>query len=167
MPRLKQDPVQRRADLPRLRDSVQFSVRKHHCRLCGRVFCSQCSGQQNTIPTCWPRRSLLAGQHHVVGRSGRSATSGFASRATAGPSRSTRWSPDDVAPCSSPNRRTSTWWTGANCAGKSTVKSTVDQLMGLLRDARQRGIPNASSTTIEDRLVRMHETMLAAHPAGS
>ena len=70
-----------------------------------------------------------------------------------------------MGPCSSPNRRTSTWWISKLRQVSIAWKSTVDQLMGLLRDARQRGIPNASSTTIEDRLVRMHETMLAAHPS--
>ena len=168
MPRLKQW-IPSKDVLTCLDCGIAFSflVRKHHCRLCGRVFCSQCSGQQNTIPDVLVEEIPCSPDNTTWwGKSERSATKRLCESCYCrtisihqvepqmmGLMLLTESSYIDMVDWGKLRQVSIAW------------KSTVDQLMGLLRDARQRGIPNASSTTIEDRLVRMHETMLAAHPS--
>lgn len=145
--------------------AFSFLVRRHHCRLCGRVFCSTCSNQENLIPEV-----LLEEIPASPETSSWWASKSSKKRLCHGCYCRTI-SIQQVEPQmlvlmlltehTSIDMRD---WCLLRCVNIGW-KSTIDHLMTLLRNARQKGIPNTTFTDIEMRLIRMHHTSLARHSA--
>ena len=145
--------------------AFSFLVRRHHCRLCGRVFCSTCSDQENLIPEV-----LLEEIPASPETSSWWASKSSKKRLCHGCYCRTI-SIQQVEPQmlvlmlltehTSIDMRD---WCLLRCVNIEW-KSTIDHLMTLLRNSRQKGIPNTTFTDIEMRLIRMHHTSLARHSA--
>ena len=151
MPRLKQW-IPSKDVLTCLDCGIAFSflVRRHHCRLCGRVFCSTCSNQENQIPevlleeipaspdtsSSWWKYSSSAKKRLCHGCYCRTI------------------SIQQVEPKMLVLMiLTEHTMIGMHdwCKLRSVNiewRSTIDHLMALLRSARQKGIPNTKFSTI-------------------
>lgn len=149
--------------------AFSFLVRRHHCRLCGRIFCSNCSNQENYIP------DLLLDE--IPASPETTKSSWWATKSTSLKKRLCHAcycrtiSVHQVQPrMMALMAVTENGFIGMRewvvLRGVDIQwKSTIDHLMQLVKDARQDGIPSNVISPVEKRLLAMHRATLSKHTA--
>ena len=144
--------------------AFSFLVRRHHCRLCGRVFCSNCSSQENYIPEVLRDEIPASPETNSWWPAAKHAKKRLCHGCYCRTVSIHQVQPQMLVLMVITEHGFLTMhdWVNLRCVTISW-KSTIDHLMHLLRQSRQEGIPSCTVTPFERRLVEMHRAVLATH----
>lgn len=151
-----------------LRCGIAFSflVRKHHCRMCGRVFCGDCAGTHMPVPAVYIEGMPLSPPGRPSFSWGVPSDKKRLCALCAARAVSTQNADQHMQVLLVLTERgqlTMGDW-GRLRRVSLVFKDAVLHLMRILRKARQATLPNRATTAVERRLVAMHRVALVGHP---
>lgn len=152
-----------------LRCGIAFSflVRKHHCRMCGRVFCGDCAGHHMPVPALYvegmPLSPPTAAGSFSWGAPSHTKRLCVQCADRAVSTQHAHVSIQVLLILTERGELTMADW-GRLRRVSLVFQDAVMHLMRILRKARSSTLPNRATTTIERRLVDMHRHALNRHP---
>jgi hypothetical protein len=151
--------------------AFSFLKRRHHCRLCGRVFCNDCTGYSAQIPRVYQEEMPLSPPTATSWLWTRESSTDRPVRvcgACHDRARITASVHDEInvflVLCERGFVNLADW--GKLQLVCSRFKMAVDELLFLLRRIlTKKNVPNPVLTSTETRLIRLHRTVLREHVA--